>query len=167
MTIPGRSPRARTRSTAAGQRTVSHPRPTCSRSVTLAAFWYVNVRDCGCALAGSSVAFVGPLEESPQLALGGGLLLLHQLSMAFGDAPAVGLRHGGAIGTAGCRLQLLPVVTTGPAERKVMFLNNLGSILRESMEEKKEISYLALTQGFVCISRPLPQLPCFSEPAGR
>lgn len=41
-------------------------------------------------LDGSSVAFVGLVKESLQLLLGGGLLLLHQVSVAFGDSPAVG-----------------------------------------------------------------------------
>lgn len=65
---------------------------------------------------GSSLAFVGLVKESLELHLGGGLLLLHQVSMAFGDTPAVGDRHCWAEGTAGGRLQLLPVVTTGPTE---------------------------------------------------
>lgn len=67
------------------------------------------------------MAFVGLVEESLQLLLGGGLLLLHQVSVAFGDTPTIGCGHRGAEGTAGRRLQLLPVVTTGPTERNTFF----------------------------------------------
>lgn len=49
---------------------------------------------------GSSLAFVGLLKESLQLLLGGGLLLLHQVSVAFCDTPAIGFGHRGAEGTA-------------------------------------------------------------------
>ena len=66
----------------------------------------------------ASVALLGLVEENLQLLLGGGLLLLHQVIVAFGDAPAVGRCHGGAVGAAGRRLQVLPVVTTGSTERK-------------------------------------------------
>lgn len=40
-------------------------------------------------LGGSSVVFVGLVKEHSQLLLGGGLLLLHQVGVALGDAPAV------------------------------------------------------------------------------
>lgn len=65
-----------------------------------------------------SVAVGGLVKQSLQLLLGGRLLLLHQVGVAFGDAPAVGRRHRGAHGTSGRRLQRLPVVTTGPTQRK-------------------------------------------------
>ena len=54
------------------------------------------------------------VEEGLQLLLAGRLLLLHQVSMALGDPPAVWSSHGGTLGAAGRWLQLLPVVTTGP-----------------------------------------------------
>lgn len=54
-----------------------------------------------------------PLEQLLELCLGRGLFLLQEISVAFGDTPAVGGRHGGTQGTTGSRLQVLPVVTTG------------------------------------------------------
>lgn len=68
-------------------------------------------------LEGSLLA-LGLIKENLQLLLGGGLLLLHQVSMAFGDTPPIGFRHRGAEGTARRRVQLLPVITAGPTGRK-------------------------------------------------
>lgn len=96
-------------------------------------FWYVNLRECVSmpshtppvgASEGSSVALVGLVKERLQLLLGGGLLLLHQVSVAFGDTPAVRCGHGGAQGTTGRRLQLLPVVTTSPERRRISSSKN-------------------------------------------
>ena len=67
-----------------------------------------------------SVGMIGFVEERLELVLAGGLLLLHQLGVALGDAPAVWRRHGGAERTAGRRLQLLPVVATSPAQRRAL-----------------------------------------------
>lgn len=48
-----------------------------------------------------------------------GLLLLHQVSVAFGDPPSIRLGQRGTEGATGSRLQVLPVVTTGPGEVRV------------------------------------------------
>lgn len=66
-------------------------------------------------MGGSSLA-LGLVKQSLQLLLAGGLLLLHQVSVALGDTPAIRLGHGGTQWTAGCRLQLFPVIAAGPAE---------------------------------------------------
>lgn len=66
------------------------------------------------AMGGSSLA-LGLVKQSLQLLLAGGLLLLHQVSVALGDTPAIGLGHGGTQWTARGRLQLLPVIAAGPA----------------------------------------------------
>ena len=85
------------------------------------AFWSFLVCNLQCnVVRRRSVAVGGLVKQSLQLLLGGRLLLLHQVSVAFGDAPAVGRRHRGTEGTSGRRLQRLPVVTTGPAQRKTL-----------------------------------------------
>ena len=53
-------------------------------------------------------------KQDLQLVLSGGLLLLHELGVALGDAPAVRAGHRGAQGPSGRWLQALPVVTTSP-----------------------------------------------------
>lgn len=58
------------------------------------------------------------LKQGLELVHAGGLLVLHQVGMAFGDTPAVRGGHGRTLGTAGCWLQLLPVVTAGPGGRE-------------------------------------------------
>lgn len=116
----------------------------------------------------SSVALAGLVKQSLQLLLGGSLLLLHQVSVAFGDSPAIRCGHGGAEGATRGGLQLLPVVTAGPKKRngKLSWKQNSGYNLEVLWENWNNI-YLALTQGLVCNDRPLPQVPCFSDPAGR
>lgn len=52
-------------------------------------------------------------EERTQLILSGGLFLLHQVRVAFSDAPAIRGRHGRAERTTRGGLQLLPVITAG------------------------------------------------------
>lgn len=64
-----------------------------------------------------SVFGVGFLEQRAQLLFSRGLPLLHELGVTFGDPPAVGSGHGRAQRASGRGLQLLPVITTGPAER--------------------------------------------------
>lgn len=59
---------------------------------------------------------LGLVEKSLQLLFGGGLLLLHQVGMALGNAPAVRFGQRGAEGTAGGGLQLLPIVAASPAD---------------------------------------------------
>lgn len=61
-----------------------------------------------------SVAGLGLLKQGLELFLAGGLFVLHQVGMALGDTPAIRGGHGGTLGTAGCWLQLLPVVTASP-----------------------------------------------------
>lgn len=110
----------------------------------------------------SSLTLVSLLKQSLHFLLWGGLLLLHQVSMAFGDTPAIRLRQRGAEWTTRSRFQLLPVVTASPM---------VGWVRIYAFPHTKYMMngglYLALTHGFVCISKLLPQLPCFSEPAGR
>ena len=57
---------------------------------------------------------LGLLEQGLELLLGSGLLLLHEVGVALGDAPAVRAGHRGAQGPSGRWLQALPVVTTSP-----------------------------------------------------
>lgn len=64
------------------------------------------------------MAGLGLLKESLQLLLRGSLLLLHQISVTFGNTPAIRGGQGWAVGTARCRQQLLPVVTTGPKKKR-------------------------------------------------
>lgn len=63
---------------------------------------------------GSSLA-MGFVKQSLQLLLAGGLLLLHQVSVALSDTPAVRFGHGGTQWTARGRFQLLPVIAASPA----------------------------------------------------
>lgn len=92
------------------------------------------------ALEESSVVFVGLFKESLQLLLGGGLLLLHQVIVAFGDTPSIRFGHRGAEGTARGRLQLLPVVTTGPTERNKLNLTGRYFVSKQKDVEKKVAS---------------------------
>lgn len=62
----------------------------------------------------SSVFGVRFLEERAQLLSGRGLLLLHELGVTSGDPPAIRSGHGWTQRATGRRLQLLPVITTGP-----------------------------------------------------
>ncbi|TNN44664.1 hypothetical protein EYF80_045140 [Liparis tanakae] len=107
-----------------------------------------------------------------ELVLRGGLCLLHQIVVALGDAPAVGGGHGGTQGAAGGRLQVLPVVTASSRtdEEATPVSTPRFTFLKMRIHGTKSntvSSHLALTQGLVCISRPAPQLPCFSDAAGR
>lgn len=86
------------------------------------------------------MVFVGLFKESLQLLLGGGLLLLHQVIVAFGDTPAIRFGHRGAEGTARGRLQLLPVVTTGPTERNKLNLTGRYFVSKQKDVEKKVAS---------------------------
>ena len=58
-------------------------------------------------------------KQDLQLVLSGGLLLLHELGVALGDAPSGGSGHGGAVGAAGRRRELLPVVSPSPDGEEV------------------------------------------------
>lgn len=60
------------------------------------------------------MAGLGLLKQGLELFLAGGFFVLHQVGMALGDTPAIRGGHGGTPGTAGCWLQLLPVVTASP-----------------------------------------------------
>lgn len=112
----------------------------------------------------SSLTVLCFLKQSLHFLLRGGLFLLHQVSMAFADTPAIGFWQRGAEGTTRSRFQLFPVVTTGPTVWRVrIYAFHHTKYIRM----RNGSQYLALTQGFVCISRLLPQFPCFSEPAGR
>lgn len=67
----------------------------------------------------SSLTLVSLLKQSFHFLLWGGLLLLHQVSMAFSDTPAIGFWQRGAEGTTRSRFQLLPVVTASPTVWRV------------------------------------------------
>lgn len=89
---------------------------------------------------GGSVTLSAFFKKSLQLLLGGGLLLLHQVSMAFGDTPAIRCGHGWTEWTPRGRPQLLPVITTGSAKKK----------------KKKKL----LTLTYCSYSAPLGCIPC-------
>ena len=59
------------------------------------------------------------LKQDLQLVLSGGLLLLHELGVALGDAPSGGTGQGGAVGAARRRRELLPVVPPSPEGEEV------------------------------------------------
>lgn len=77
---------------------------------------FVNVRERLTGSCEGSSLGLGLVKKSLQLLFGGGLLLLHQVGVALGDAPAVRFGQRGAGGTAGGGLQVLPVVAASPAD---------------------------------------------------
>lgn len=101
--------------------------------------------------------------------------------------------HGRAFGTSRSRQKVFPVLSTSPKtefgrlERVAgtllycflccdyqytkiytSYLQSFVKVLKTACSSCVSAqSYLALTQGLVCISRAAPQSPCFSEAGGR
>lgn len=141
-----------------------------------------SIRSCMALLLDSAMQVWGwsadsmglwPVEQLLELILCGGLFLLHEGTVALGDTPAIRLRQGSANWATRGWLQVLPVVTTGSERDKTIRMFTevctcwwyMCSIAYLWCLEVS--SDLALTQGLVCISKPAPQLPCFSDAAGR
>lgn len=96
----------------------SHNTPTTSREQRPPGWFSSRGSTSLLAQEECSVAGLCLLKQGLELVHAGGLLVLHQVGMAFGDTPAVRGGHGRTLGTAGCWLQLLPVVTAGPGGRE-------------------------------------------------
>lgn len=143
----------------------------------LQSFWCLTLRACGpshtpgfsasvIVSAWSSLALVSLLKKSIQLLLAGGLLLLHQVSMTFGDTPAVRCGHGGAEGATRRRLELLPIVAAGPKEREVC-LTEPEVFRGKYKKEKKEVGTWLCTRAWCASPVHCPSChACQSRQAG-